>query len=106
MRWAVEANMQAKISKWRWSGVVFAICLTGCMAPVGSSLRIPTNAADMCRKHCAEIGLALSAVAIMADNVGCVCQERGEGRRSAADRDAVTAGMATILLQDRDEAPR
>lgn len=86
------------------SVIVLATCLVGCMAPVGSSLRVPSDATDTCRRLCAGIGLEMSAVAIMASNVGCVCQERGEGARSAvtADREAVTAGMATILLEEEE----
>jgi hypothetical protein len=40
----------------------------------------------------------------MANNVGCVCQEHRQASRSAAtgDREAVTAGMATILLQNEE----
>jgi hypothetical protein len=72
------------------------------MAPVGSELSVPPDAAQTCAEHCGSIGLRLSAVAIMASNVGCVCQggkgaATGEG---TADQSATAAaGMATILMQ-------
>ena len=86
-----------------WAAIVLATTIAGCMAPVGSSLRVPPDARDRCRSLCAGIGLEMSAVAIMASNVGCVCQEASRSG-AAADREAVTAGMATILLQRRDDA--
>lgn len=97
--------MQEKSSKLRWATIVLATSIAGCMAPVGSSLRVPSDATDTCRRLCTGIGLEMSAVAIMASNVGCVCQEHRQGSRSAAaaDREAVTAGMATILLEDEEQ---
>jgi hypothetical protein len=90
--------MQQK--SFRWGAIVLVTSLAGCMAPVGSSLRVPNDATDTCRRLCVGIGLDMSAVAIMANNVGCVCQERQARSASAGDREAVTAGMATILLQE------
>ena len=92
--------MHGKRSKFGWRAIVFVTSVAGCTAPVGSSLRVPSDAAGTCRNLCTGIGLELSAVAIMASNVGCVCQEH----RSAAamDREAVTAGMATIVLQEEE----
>jgi len=97
--------MQEKSSKVRWAAIVLATSIAGCMAPVGSSLRVPRDATDTCRRLCAEVGLEMSAVAIMANNVGCVCQEHRQGSRAAAsaDREAVTAGMATILLEEEEQ---
>jgi hypothetical protein len=84
-----------------WTAVLLVTSVVGCTAPVGSSLRVPGDAADTCRRLCGRIGLELSAVAIMANNVGCVCEERRQASRppAATDREAVTGGMATILLQ-------
>ena len=96
--------MAENSSRFGWGAVVLLTSVAGCTAPVGSSLRVPHDATDTCRTLCARIGLELSAVAIMASNVGCVCQEHPPASRSAAamDREAVTAGMATIVLQDED----
>ena len=92
--------MAENSSRFGWGAIVLLTSVAGCTAPVGSSLRVPHDATDTCRTLCARIGLELSAVAIMASNVGCVCQEHRQA--SAMDREAVTAGMATILLQDED----
>ena len=106
-----------------------ALSLTACMAPVGTSgvVHVPPDAAQSCAQHCQTIGMRLTAVAIMANNVGCVCQSptpagsaAGSSSRAApgsTDRRAfdvnegatesatTTAGMATILMeQERREA--
>jgi hypothetical protein len=66
-------------------GMAAVLSLSACMATVGVDARsIPTDAAQTCARHCQTIGMRLSAVAIMAENVGCVCQP--PGRRRPAPR--------------------
>lgn len=113
-----------------FSLVLAALSLTACMAPVGTSgvISVPPNAAQTCTQHCQIIGMRLTAVAIMANNVGCVCQSpapagstaglpsgaasgsadrRSFGVSEEATESATTAaGMATILIeQQRQQAP-
>ncbi len=38
-----------------------------------STTPVPTDAAQVCARHCSSMSLSLSAVVLMADNVGCVC---------------------------------
>src|SRR4029434_3879545 len=59
-----------------FSLMLAALSLTACMAPVGTSgvVSVPPDAAQSCAQHCQTIGMRLTAVAIMANNVGCVCQ--------------------------------
>src|SRR5215472_8389080 len=110
--------------------VLAALSLTACMAPVGTSgvISVPPDAAQSCARHCQTIGMRLTAVAIMANNVGCVCQSpaptgsaAGSSSRAApgsTDRRSfgvnegatesatTTAGMATILMeQERQQVP-
>ncbi|MCC7542942.1 MAG: hypothetical protein IT379_42395 [Deltaproteobacteria bacterium] len=77
------------------------ISLGACMAPVGTGgvVSVPSDAATQCESHCASIGLRLGAVAIMANNVGCVCQVAHRGGEAA-----ITAGMATIAMQQEAAA--
>jgi len=109
-----------------------ALSLTACMAPVGTSgvISVPPDAAQTCARHCQTIGMRLTAVAIMANNVGCVCQNPGPAgsaessssraapgsaeRRSlgvnegATESATTTAGMVAILMEQerqREEVP-
>jgi hypothetical protein len=113
-----------------FSLVLAALLLTACMAPVGTSgvVSVPPDAAQSCAQHCQSIGMRLTAVAIMANNVGCVCQSptppgsaAGSSSRAApgsTDRRAfgvnegatesatTTAGIVAILMeQERQEVP-
>jgi len=55
--------------------VAVSLAFTACEATVGAkNLSIPRDAAHQCAVHCQSIGLTVTAVAIMAENVGCVCQ--------------------------------
>jgi hypothetical protein len=89
------------------------LACSGCDAPVGThgAVNVPSDSAQICENHCASIGLGLSAVAIMANNVGCVCQPKApDGGTKPADstpedaekqaNNALTAGMATLMLQE------
>ena len=75
--------------------------LSACMATVGVDARsIPPDAAQTCARHCQTIGMRLSAVAIMAENVGCVCQPAGAPTASGAGEFGTPAGgMTTIAAQ-------
>ena len=80
-----------------------ALSLAGCMATVGvNNVSIPPDAALTCGRHCQTIGMRLSAVAIMANNVGCVCQTAAEPRASAeaaGQFGTPPAGVTTIAAQ-------
>ncbi|NVB82280.1 MAG: hypothetical protein HOV81_28120 [Kofleriaceae bacterium] len=53
------------------------IGVVGCATPstVGTTtdIYVPKDSAGTCSGYCHEIGLELSSVVIMANNVGCVC---------------------------------
>lgn len=78
--------------------------LASCMATVGvSNFKIPPDAGKTCAGHCQEIGMQLSAVAIMADNVGCVCQYAAQPRASAdtaGQFGTPAGGMTAIAAQE------
>jgi hypothetical protein len=77
--------------------------LPACVATVGvQGMSIPSDAAQTCAKHCQTIGMRLSAVAIMAENVGCVCQFPSEPKASAeaaGQFGAPIGGMAAVVMQ-------
>lgn len=85
-----------------------AIAVTGCVAPVGaSSVSIPKDARNVCAYQCGTLGMGLSAVAIMANNIGCVCQGGPFDAKPQASSGgaSATAGMATIaMLRAQQEA--
>lgn len=78
------------------------VVLPGCLTPVGTSgFTVPSDAQNQCQSHCRSIGMSLSAVAIMANNVGCICQVSGHARSGLGS--AVSAGMATIMIQQETQ---
>lgn len=85
-------------------GCALALFSTSCMADVGSNLQVPSDAANTCQGHCHEVGMELAAMAIMANNVGCICQFRQANQPAHAEASA--AGMATIALQQAAERNR
>ena len=89
----------------KWAGIVLLLStLSACEATVGvNAVTVPRNAAQTCAFHCQSIGLQLAAVAIMANNVGCVCQPGAAppaAPPTAGMLTAPAAGMATIAMQE------
>jgi hypothetical protein len=77
---------------------LFMLSATGCAATVGTSgaIYVPRDAAATCAAHCHEVGLALSSVVIMANNVGCVCSAA-----ATADNGAAAGGLAALMMQQQ-----
>jgi len=74
----------------------------GCFhtATVGTSesVSVPADARESCEMLCEKIGMRLGAVAIMANNVGCICDLRETVDQATTS--AVSAGMATVSIQE------
>jgi hypothetical protein len=91
--------------------VLFALSVAGCQAAVGTGgfVSVPPDGAAQCTAHCQTMGLDLSAVVVMANNVGCVCSpaptHTGAPPRSAA---AASGGMAAMEMaqEERDRQSR
>jgi hypothetical protein len=81
------------------------VSLAGCVAPVGvsSAFSIPNDAGNVCSQQCRTIGMNLSAVAIMANNIGCVCQTRSATPPVATSAASSAAGMATITMLNQQQ---
>ncbi len=81
------------------------VATMGCAAKVGVENRtIPTDSASTCAVQCESIGLELSAVALMAETIGCICQ--ASAAEASEQSAAVSAGMATIMIQAAEEAQK
>ena len=81
---------------------LIALSATGCVAAVGTQgmVTVPKDSPHTCTRFCNEMGLTLSAVVVMASNVGCVCTP--PIAVSTTQGAAATAGMATIAMQDEE----
>lgn len=84
-----------------------AAATLGCFAPVGVSgptVVVPTDTGAQCRAQCSTAGMELSAVVIMANHVGCVCQPAGSTTPSTVTASAAAQGaMVTIMLQEQEQ---
>lgn len=90
---------------WLLAIAMASLGAVGCNATVGAKgVNIPEDSAQQCESHCRSIGLELSAVAIMANNVGCVCQPAGASRQNSAvgeEASATAGGMTAIVMQEQ-----
>jgi hypothetical protein len=102
----------------RWlAGVCFS--LAACQpAPVGvQNVELQRDSTPQCASQCAQIGLPLDSVVIMANNVGCVCravQPPAPGTAvppapeagAAPGASASVGGMAAIMIAQEAERRR
>ncbi len=82
----------------RRAAVLLAVMLSACAANVGVSgpTFVPKDAAATCHNLCADIGLPLDSVVIIAQNVGCVCAAAPRASSAAAG-----GGMAAVIELER-----
>ncbi len=83
-----------------------ALPLCGCVtAPPVSSIRtLPHDTGDICAAHCSSLGMQLSAVVIVRDSTGCVCQPAGAAPRASGGSSAAVGGVLAVL--DEEEQRR
>lgn len=80
-----------------------ALLLTSCMASVGAPGGVPFDAPQKCGDHCTKMGMGLSAVVVMANNVGCVCTPNGRASSTEMQGGSAAGGMAAILIQQQQQ---
>jgi len=74
--------------------------------PVSPLLSLPTDTAQECGGLCQRIGLNLSAVVVVADHVGCVCEVQPGAARGPASGSAAASAGTLITLEAAESAHR
>ena len=90
------------------SGIVVCLFLlfSGCFnAPTSGLVSVPKDTATTCRTHCSQLGLRMSAVVIILNSAGCVCEPGQVSGRSRTGAAAV-AGAAVIRRQQEEQEQR
>lgn len=84
---------------------LFAL-VPACHAQVGSK-RAPSDTGAQCGEQCAAIGMRLSQVALMAGEVGCICDVAVQTRPAPAGVPPQGAGApAVIMMHDRSQSEK
>lgn len=73
--------------------------------PVGTGHHLDREAANQCRRHCADLGLELSAVVIIRTSAGCVCEPAAAGARREGGA-AVAGGAAIQAIEEEAQRQR
>lgn len=88
------------------AGVVLFV--TACIPDVQPAIRgnLPRDRAAECQRGCEQLGLQLSAVVLMMNSAGCVCEPPHPGQPSspAAASTAAAARMALVAAARRQGA--
>ena len=71
--------------------------------PVSGMMTVPNDTPASCTSICENMGLKLSAVVVIANEVGCVCQKAADGQAGAA---AVAAGVFIAIQRADDRRER
>ena len=87
------------------------VSLVACQAALPAN-SVPREAAGECAKHCGTLGMTLSAMVVIANMTGCVCEPTGKRSATAQSEPggAVAAGGAAIAVaiqqQQQGQQPR
>lgn len=76
----------------------------GCSAasPLSSGSNLPRERTDECVQACTSLGLQMSAVVVIANSVGCVCEP---GTKSGASSKAIGAAGGLLVLASQRQQP-
>lgn len=84
-----------------------ALGLLACQTarPVSAVYSLRKEAGAECASHCGDLGMNMSAVVIIADMTGCVCEPKGRSQASAGGAAAASGGaVAAILAAQQQQA--
>lgn len=79
--------------------------LPACATRQATSRTLPRERASECATHCDTLGMRLSAVVIIMDSAGCVCEPRGAASPAPAAA-AVAGGAALVAAQEAEQRRR
>jgi hypothetical protein len=76
--------------------------LTSCAAtmPTGSVGYLPAESRTICYSTCQQLGLEMSAVVVISNSVGCVCQPAAGSAAPVASGGIAAAAGAMIVEQE------
>src|SRR5262245_533591 len=85
---------------------LFVAALLSCVSctttrPVGPATSVNKDAPKVCAEHCDSMGMRLSAVVIISNREGCVCEPQNARASVSA-----TAALIAPILADEEEAHR
>jgi hypothetical protein len=67
----------------------------------GGVVSVPSDARTQCMTICTDIGMSLNQVVVMANEVGCVCDNAKAGATSSSDAAGGAAGGMVAILEAR-----
>ncbi len=88
------------------TAVVLVLLLAGCVGttrpPVARFLTVPPDTAQECSNICQSIGLQLSAVVVVTNSAGCVCEVQPRaGSAVPGGASAASAGALIVVEAER-----
>lgn len=87
--------------------VFLSFAAAGCVTQQATSLALPRERRTECEANCAKLDLRLTAVVIVRNSAGCVCEPAELPRASATTAGAATvAGAAAIVADEEAEEER
>ncbi len=84
-----------------WGWLAACVALSGCVVGRAASYSVPVERANECREICAQLSMQMSAVVVISNMAGCVCEPIKTQARaaSAAGPAAVTGGAAIAVAR-------
>src|SRR4051812_9638112 len=91
----------ATMRTWILAAALVAACTV--VRPVGAGVKVPPETAQECDTACASMGMVMSAVVLVSNRAGCVCERTPQTTPRAAGASATAAGVI-IAISDEEAA--
>ncbi|SEM63594.1 hypothetical protein SAMN05444354_12022 [Stigmatella aurantiaca] len=82
------------------------LCLlaTGCTTHRATNLSLPKERATECAANCESLDMKLSAMVVISNSVGCVCEPKDASPQTETRRTAAATASGAILAEEDDKA--
>lgn len=88
--------------------VLAALALTGCVTASPTQFSTPKSLVTECRQLCTDVGLEMSAMVVIMNSSGCVCEVPKADSNSTPKTSSAAVGGAVIaasIARQRQEQP-
>ena len=77
---------------------------TGCATYRATNFSLPKERATECAANCESMDMKLSAMVVISNSVGCVCEPKAASPQTETRRTAAATASGAILAEEDDKA--
>ena len=84
--------------------LLWCVLSTGCSTLQATTLPLPKERATECVRNCEDLGMKLTAMVVIRNSAGCVCEPKDAPPQTSQRRDAAATAVGAVLAEDDERA--